>query len=497
MGNKRIWSIIRTVLLSVQMIAEILCTLVILQLNMLPDSYVVAFVAAMALLAVGTGLLMFVHVRDRIALWRKIFSGILAVLVLCGCLLISKIAWDAYTLVDDVTGNLSDARNTYVLVLDEDAALTLADTKGYGYGIVENYDVEHTQQMIAVVEKETGESIQLTNYKQAAAMVNALYNREVDALIMNGASISLLIEQSGYEDFLSRVRLLYTLAYEDADESDENTNQESVENEAFIVYISGSDTRSKLLTVSRSDVNILAVVNTKTKQILLVNTPRDYYVPNPAGKGALDKLTHCSIYGVDCSVEALEGLYDVTINYYGRINFTGFEKLIDAIDGVTIYADESFQTVDGSYIIVGENQLDGKKALEFARERYNISGGDNSRGKNQMKVIQAVIGKLTTSKTLISKYGDILKSLEGMFVTNFSAEEISALVKMQLSDMATWNVQSFAVTGTGAYGETYSAPGEELYVMWPNEDTVEFAKDLIGRVMDGQTLTAEDVVMPN
>ncbi len=495
MENKRTWSIIRTFALSLQLIAQILCVLIVLQLNMLPDKYVAIFVISMAVMAVGSGLLMFIRVNDKIGLWRKIVSGVLAFLILCGCVVISKLAWDAHRLVDDLTGDPTTTRNTYVLVLNENAAHTLKETKGYRFGAVENYDLEHTEQMVAAVEKETGNQLSLKNYKQAAAMVDALYKKEVDALIMNGSSISLLLEQNGYGDFLSRVRILFTLAYDD-NKADEPVSDISVVEEPFVVYISGSDTRSKLLDVSRSDVNILAVVNPKTKQVLLLNTPRDYYVPNPAGKGKLDKLTHCSNYGVDCSIEALEGLHNVQINHYCQINFTGFEKLIDAIGGITVHSDEAFETIEGTYIKAGENTFDGKTALEFARERFNVSGGDNGRGKNQMKVIKAVIEKMTSSKTLIGNYADILKSLEGMFVTNFGTEEISGIVKMQLGDMATWNVQSFAVTGKGDYQETYSWPGEKLYVMWPNEDMVNHAGKLIQKVFNGETLTAADTTLP-
>ena len=153
-------------------------------------------------------------------------------------------------------------------------------------------------------------------------------------------------------------------------------------------------------------------------------------------------------------------------------------------------------TAQDAYIPAGENHFNGKMALKFARERYHLSGGDNARGKNQMKVIQAVVDKMTSSTTLISNYSDILKSVEGVLATNFRSDEISALVKMQLTDMTKWDMQSFAVTGTGGYGETYSAPGEELYVMHPNQATVDYASALIERVLKGETLTAEDMKMP-
>ena len=495
MEKEKILQLIQIVALVIMLLAEILLGVIVLIINMLPNEYVAILIAALVAVAAGIALFMFIKVKSNIAQWRRITSGVLAFVLACGCLVVTKLGWDAYSFVNNVTGDVSPTMSTYVLVLNENAAKTLEDTKDYKYGAIEGYDEEHTQQLLNIVKEKTGDKIQLTYYKQASVMVDALYAGEMDALIMNGASISLLIENEAYADLLSKVRLLYTHSLEGVKEEDENKGEKTdLTQSPFVFYISGSDTRSKKLVVSRSDVNILAVVHPKTKQILLVNTPRDYYVPNPAGNGKLDKLTHCGIYGVSCSAKALADLYGINVDRYAKINFSGFEALIDAIGGITIYSDYSFNTEEG-YIQKGENHLDGKHALAFARERYNVSGGDNTRGQNQMKVIKAVVEKLSGSSALITGYADILKSLEGMLDTDLTSEQISALVKMQLTDNAPWDIQSFAVTGKGAYGETYSAPGEELYVMHPNELTVEQAKHLIKKVMDGELLTDKDLVM--
>lgn len=494
MKRDKIWTILQIIALCVMAISECLVLALVIQLNVLPEKFLAVLIAALIVTLLYMTLFMFVRIRAYVAMWRKIVSFILAVVVACGCILASKVALDAYQLVNGITNNTTDVRNTYVLVLNEDPALSLSDTKDYRYAALENYDIEHTEQMIHTIQNETKMSdIAIKYYSTVSEMVNALYNKQVDAIIMNGASISLLTEQEDYKDFLIRVRLLYTLPY--ATDSDDNTVDFSTKT-PFIVYISGSDTRSSKLEIGRSDVNILAVVNPVTKQILLINTPRDYYVPNPAGNGILDKLTHCSNYGVDCSVEALEGLYQTNISYYARINFVGFEALIDAIDGVTIYSEERFMANGRSFIDYGENHLMGQAALDYSRDRYHVSGGDRTRGNNQMKVLTAVINKMTSSSTLISNYGAIMKSLEGMFATSFQNDEISELVKMQLSEMPKWDIQSYAVSGSGDYQETYSWPGEKLWVMQPDMKTVEYARELVQRVLDGELLTAEDMKMP-
>lgn len=270
----------------------------------------------------------------------------------------------------------------------------------------------------------------------------------------------------------------------------------NITKDPFIVYVGGSDTRtSKLTEKYNSDVNILVTVNPTTKQILMINTPRDYYIKTTKTKGkVLDKLTHCGSYGLQCSLDTLGNLYEQEIEYYTMVNFKGFSKLIDAIGGVDVYCEKSFQAhTDDIYFKQGNLHLNGRKALAFVRERYAFEDGDYARGRHQMEVLEEVINTLA-SGTIITKYGEILESVEGMFTLGFTNEEISKLVKMQLSDMPSWDIKMYTVTGKGARKETYSMPGQPVYVTIPNYDTVDHAKELMEKVFDGELVTDEDLV---
>ena len=281
--------------------------------------------------------------------------------------------------------------------------------------------------------------------------------------------------------------------------STEHSNKEdsfSITEDPFIVYVGGSDTRtSKLTERYNSDVNILAVVNPTTKQVLMINTPRDYYVKTTKTKGnLLDKLTHCGSYGLQCSLDTLGNLYDQEISYYTMVNFNGFKKLVDAIGGVDVYCEKSFNAhTDDIYFEKGNLHLNGRKALAFVRERYAFGDGDYARGRHQMEVLSEIINKLA-SGTIITRYAQIIESVEGMFTLGFTNEEISQLVKMQLSDMASWDIKTYTVTGTGTSKETYSMPGQKVYVTIPNYDTVEHAKSLMQKVFDGELVTDEDLI---
>ena len=271
--------------------------------------------------------------------------------------------------------------------------------------------------------------------------------------------------------------------------------------EPFVIYLSGVDTRGELTEKARSDVNILAAVNPVTKRVVLINTPRDYYV-DLAGTSDKDKLTHAGLYGVETSMETLGNLYGVNVDHYIRINFAGFISIIDALGGVDVYSDQAFTSVgspgyyDPTTFVEGWNHLDGKAALAFARERHAFASGDIQRGINQMKVIDAMLNKIK-SPALLMGFSKIMDAASDCFVTDFSQDQISALVRMQLSDFANWDIQSYTVTGSsGTSTQCYSAKGQKLYVMKPDEASVSKAKEMIATVLGGEGTVSDTTQTP-
>ena len=446
--------------------------------------------------------------------FRRFIAWILAIVMICGSLYSIRVADKVDETIETVTAEVAVTSTIGVYVMQDDPAQSIEDAKDYVFGVTESYDAANMRAAMQDLDDRLG-TIEIERHSSVAEMVEALYSGDDGAIILNEAYASILEDQDDFTTFLEDTRVLYEIEVEEGDASNiiegeeldtetseveigdyksmDNLVPVNVTEQPFVVYLSGSDTRSKMLATSRSDVNILMVINPKSKQVLMINTPRDYYVPNPAGGGALDKLTHCGIYGISCSVGALSNLYSVPVNYYAQINFTGFETLIDAIGGVTVYSDYAFTSRDGAYSYsVGDNHLNGSSALAFARERYAFASGDNQRGKNQMKILSAVIGKLSKT-TVIMHHTEIMNSLQGMFVTNLSGDEINSLVRMQLGDGAEWNVKSFAVTGAGGSNYTYSMPGFMAYVMYQDANLVNTASNLVQRVLNGENLTDADV----
>ncbi len=313
----------------------------------------------------------------------------------------------------------------------------------------------------------------LAKYETQNATVDALLSKECEGAILNTAFVSLLEESDLGEAFDNQVQLLDTIDITKIIELEEPISLD----EPFILYISGKDVWGHISVTSRSDVNILAVVNPGTKHILLVSTPRDYYVPLSISNGVKDKLTHSGIYGIDVSKDTMEMIYDIDIDHYVNVNFSGFEGLIDAMGGITVWSDYDFDVENIGHFSKGDNQLTGLQALAFVRERHSFASGDRQRGENQMNVIQSVIQKMSSKETLLN-YADILEECDGTFATDMSSDEIAQFVSFQLKNPGDWNIEKISVSGEGAHEHVYSL-SKPCYVMIPNEDDIAYAKQKI------------------
>ena len=301
------------------------------------------------------------------------------------------------------------------------------------------------------------------------------------AMVLSGSYASLL--ESVDSNYASNLKTIYTYKIKKKN----NNSAKQVDSKVFNIYISGIDTYGSISTVSRSDVNIIMTVNMNTHKILLTTTPRDAYVKIPGGgANQYDKLTHAGIYGVETSEQTLENLYGIKIDYYARINFTSFLKLIDQLGGVTVHNDQAFTSLHGKFDFpVGDIQMNSEQALGFVRERYSLDGGDNDRGKNQEKVISAIVNKLASLKS-VSNFTSIVNNLQDSVQTNMSLDTINALANTQLDSGSKFTVTSQAVTGTGSTGQltSYAMPNSSLYMMKLDDSSVASASQAIKNLME-------------
>lgn len=482
------------------------------KLGIVPDSYLYLLAAVLGVLLLITAAAAFVKLKRPVGKARRVIASVLALLITLACTIGCFVTSQLRNTIDNMITQEPSGIPVAVFVEKDDPAKTAADAKNYIFAVVSGYETERTNYTIQAIEEQLQCQLTVEEFPSVFDMVDSLLAKKVGALVLNPAYVDILEEMEGYADFSDKTRILCEILtpeqLSEGNVTDETVSvttepveeitepvQLGITERPFVIYLSGTDTKAKVFRTCRSDVNIIAVVNPVTHQVLLLNTPRDYYVPNPAGNDKLDKLTHCGLYGVENSVLTLSRLYNIPIDYHARINFSGFEKLIDAIGGITVYSTASFKAIDDVYVQKGNNTFNGKQALSFARERYHVAGGDNGRGKNQMKVITAVINKLTSSTALISNYPGILDSLGDMFTMSVPSEDVSALIKMQLENMPKWELFSFAVTGVNARAETYSMPGRKLSVMHIGEEYVTHASELVNRLLAGERIQEADLEM--
>ena len=403
--------------------------------------------------------------------------------------------------ISNISGETTEVTQMAVYVKSDDAADSVEATVGYTYGILSSLDRENTDGAVAHLNSQFGTEVQTKEYAGLTELADGILNGEVNAMLLNSGYLSVYEDMDGYTDFSTKIKEVGTVEVESTIQSaEESTPVEPITTanggKVYTIYLSGIDTRGEMTAKSRSDVNIIATVNTDTHEILLVSTPRDYFVPLSISGGAPDKLTHAGIYGIDVCMDTLGMLYDIDINYYFRINFGGFVKVIDALGGITVNSDYDFDSKNilGYHFNKGENYVNGEQALIFARERYAFQEGDRQRGKNQMEVIRGVVKK-ALSPEILTSYSSILSSLDGCFGTNITYEEIAQILQQQLTNGGDWTIVSYSVDGTGATEKPYSM-SQKAYVMVPNYDTVNKAKSLMEKVRNGEVVTQEETDAP-
>lgn len=455
----------------IQLILAVGLIAVIWNSGLVPTKYLVAIIIVLLILfGVTFGLQ---YVKNKIYIVGIVLSVILSILQAIGIVYMLK----ADKLMADVGGANYKTDNMIVVVKKDNPASNLMDASMYRFGTQTAVDQENTQTMLDNINKALGREVKVEQYGTVQELANALLEGRVDAAVYNQALEGLITDS--IEDYSDKVRVLYHYGIET------ELEQETADvGEPFNVYISGIDVDGPIATNSRSDVNIIMTVNPNTKKILLTTTPRDYYVQIPDISGEQrDKLTHAGIYGVDASMRTLEQLYGIDISYYARVNFSSLVKIVDTLGGVDVDSDFEF-TAGGYQFKKGMNHLDGKQALAFSRERYSFEDGDNQRGKDQEKVLTAILNK-AMSPAILSNASALIADVSDSVQTNMTQEEMAKFIKMQLNDGASWTIESQAASGNGDTQACYSSGDQPLYVMWPDEAVVQSISAKMNEILNG------------
>lgn len=455
---------------------------VILYINILPLKYLAMVVGTLFLINLILNFFLF---RKKVKKKPKKISTIFSIIFSIIFLVASFFIFKTFGILDD----MSEEYKTYtyhVLVKNDSSYQEIGDisNKSLGYYNNNSNATKKALEKLSKTVKTENES-----YGNLDSLGSSLLSDENESILVEESQKTKLDnagnsnENSSLSGFKDKTRILYTFKVTVKVES----KDVDVTKDVFNIYISGMDQYGEVSEISRSDVNMIITINPKTKQILMTNIPRDYYVQLHDTSGYKDKLTHAGNYGIETSIATIEDLLGININYYFKVNFSSLVNIIDALGGVDVYSEYDFQSYNGYNFSKGYNSVDGKAGLSFVRERKTFTDGDNQRGKNQQAMIEAIFRKCT-SPSIITKYNSLLNSLKDSMITNMPMKSITKLAKMQLKDNASWTITSNSLTGTGSYDYTYTYPYQELYVMVPDEESLSKAKEMISKVANGEKL---------
>lgn len=445
-------------------------------LNVLPAKY---FWAGVALLVIASMFIVPVMYSRHGKKGRKIGATVVAFLLIGVFGIGTYYLADTLNFLDEITA-IREVTEDYHVIVKADALYE--DVSGINGQIVGTYmdsDLNYSQAKAMLQDEVTVEY----GYEEGLTTVlEKLYSDDYTAILISAASYEGL--KGEHPELETDTRILYTIKV--PVETEDNTSAADVTKEAFNVYISGIDVEGDISTVSRTDVNMIATVNPVTHEVLLTSIPRDYYVTLPT-KGAQDKLTHSGLYGIQETIGAVEEIMGIDINYYVRVNYTTVVKLVDAIGGIEVdspydFTTSGMQSLNGHHFVKGINHLDGRAALAFCRERHSFVNGDMQRNENQQLVMEGILKKAMSSKTILTSYTSILDAVRGNMETNMSTDEMSSLIKMQLKGMPGWDIQKQAIKGTNGWGQCYALGFSASIV---NQDPEENARavDKIVKIM--------------
>lgn len=407
-----------------------------------------------------------------------------------------KVRINLYVLTDEYKSQYPDTfRNVITLPeMDSNGNFKNVDMQDYAdavYGTTIETDTTNQQYALKQLKQLCGKQVQTIDKNALSDAVQAFYNNHTDILIMSEALAGTISDMQGFENFETDTKILYSFD-RPIDASASDTVAVDMTRKPFTIFFGGNDTTGALSLEGRTDVNMTVTVNPNTHQIIISNLPRDSWVKNPYYNDKRDKLTHLGLAGIDNTLKGLGNIYGIEIPNYMIVNFDTFMVIIQALKGVTIDNPYAFTAIDGQYFPEGTIGLDGAGALMYVRERQNLPDGDFGRNMHQQIVMRAIIEKIC-SPDIMMQINSIIDGMNGMFLTNISMNSIWALVNKQLDEGIEWNIVNYHVGGETGMEICASATGQYLSVVYPYDNQIEFVRNEIQKVMDGETITQEEL----
>ena len=336
--------------------------------------------------------------------------------------------------------NINKKYTTYsssLIVLKDNKASKITSIKDYKIGILkdksspEGYIIPEE----IIKSNKLEDNNKIVKYESYTEMISDLYSGDVDAIFLTSDYSTVYSSISGYENIGTETKVITKKEKRLLKSSTSKTETESTGKsvtEPFTMLLLGVDSTSEKLeknTAANGDSIMLITFNPKTLNVTMLSIPRDTYVPIACWSSKdKNKITHAAAYGTDCMVNTIEDYFDINIDYYSKINFKGLVNLVNALGGIDVNVPQDLCTDDSNRdkevcIKKGQQHLNGEEALVLSRDRKQLVNGDFGRGQNQQLVIEAMLEKIKSIKS-IGEFTKVLNTISNSLDTNLTTKQI-------------------------------------------------------------------------
>ena len=345
-----------------------------------------------------------------------------------------------------------------------------------------------------------GMKVKITEYDSYEKLLDALYNKEVDAIFIDGNYVLKYNNIEKYTNIANETFIIDSYSKQMKNQDTVASTNKSV-TEPFTVLLLGVDSEYDGLSNNAAfngDSIMLITFNPKTLSATIFSIPRDTYVPIACNNNKSNKINSAAGYGTKCMIDTIQNLIDINIDYYVKINFKGVVSLVDALGGVTLDIDKPDFRKNGNincgdkiceqdsnrsfgenlvYITPGPNQtINGEQALAYSRNRHQFASSDFKRIEHQQAVVTAIANKTKTIRSIDTFY-KLLNAVSNNIDTNMSTKEIlnfynvgkNILLNNNFDDNNFINIQKTYLSG---YDLTIYQNGYDMYTFQYYENSL-------------------------
>ena len=416
-----------------------------IRLNMLPLNWLMAMIAILVIAFLIFFVLMLMNTpKWVIVVKRTIQIGLCIVVGFVGYSIGNVTAAVEQVSIKDN----NEPIQIYLLAHKDGDISEIGDFAGRSLGIQRGTDQENTEYGCAKLENVLSTPAVYNEEIAYSTLADLFMSNMLDGMMISDTYLDML--NANVEGFQDSYTVIETYEKE---RPQKTGDQKDITKESFVLLVSGVDEMGAADMTSLSDVNILLFINPISNSIMMLSLPRDSLMPRYSMDFVNDKLTHTGWAGVEDTKQTIEHFFGIEIDYYAKVSFSSLIEIVDAIGGIDVNVEIAFSEQDENRsfaaddlisLEAGEQHLNGKQALAYARHRktenYDVAG----RERAQQRIIKAIIDKLLTAEGITVYVNQLMDTVPKYVVTDMPGNQITSFIKGELSELKPWSIQSLS-----------------------------------------------------